>query len=1118
MADDTRKVRVEEQLKIKIGEAKSLVGRSSNSGTTSSKENRDVYCTIALDQEEICRTPTIERTLSPFFGEEYQFEIPRSFRYLSVYVWDRDRHLKQDKPYGKIAIRREDLHQYNHKDHWFPLRPVDEDSEVQGMAHLLINIDDGVGNLKQHTGEFEDYRYLTQPTTLSWLHQQQQQQQQQLLHQNHLNQQNLHHHHLNVHSTSGANVGGILVGSESKENSGILPYPTAHSPNPSSNNALMSVQLNSSVASTNLKLFYPTKGINTLLGGSMEGGGGGAGSQMTPLLKLFDSSHTSPLLLSLYTNGSGNGDVVHGHVSGGMLVSGGVSSRITIKLTECLDLARKNGLCDPYAIVVAHYSNKKTITKRTKVRKKTINPSFDETFSFDLCIDGHGSDSSKSDSNNMYTVMPLGGADLCEVVISFKHASPGMGDDVFLGEIRIPVRGKQQQNAVQPSAWYFLQPRTSQSRPMRTCATPPGTRLSCDNSLGSLRLKLNYTSDHVFPLATYDQLYNVLIQSIDQKPITASAVHILGEISHNKTEVAQPLVRLFTHTNVIAPMIKALADHEISKLTDPTTIFRGNTLVSKMMDEAMRLSGLHYLHATLRPIVEEIFAEKKPCEIDPSRVKDVSAIEGNLHNLQDYVGKVFEAITKSAVKCPAILCEIFHNLRECAAKYFPQNKEVRYSVVSGFIFLRFFAPAILGPKLFDLTTEPVDEQTTRTLTLISKTIQSMGNLVSSRSAQQPCKEKYTEQLYKKFCTEQHVEAIKHFLEVISTVGATNTGEGQSSILEPVVLKEGEWMMTKRAQGRKRFGRRNFKQRYFRLTTQSLSYAKAKGKRPICDIPLADILAVERLNERSFKMQNIFQIIKKDQRPLYVQTANCVEEKEWIDLLSKICQSNKARLVNFHPRAYINSAWTCCNESDQYAAGCTPVSSSGPIQMELATALDPARDLQRLHSLIIANINSLEVLDPTTAYEDPMAARKTIKKLNEIATTLEQIHRKYKSMLARDLKYGSRQAPIGDDNYLHMPRSGFTAVMAAASAAATTGSGTLNGSQSANSSCMSNTNNSAVGIATAGCTTTLGNGGIGSVTPISVSTQHYPDASLAHFFPHRNLLMRSADGGDPLTQC
>jgi Ras GTPase-activating protein 3 len=161
------------------------------------------------------------------------------------------------------------------------------------------------------------------------------------------------------------------------------------------------------------------------------------------------------------------------------------------------------------------------------------------------------------------------------------------------------VRGKQQQNALQSSAWYYLQPRTSLSRPVRTCATPPGTRLSVDNSLGSLRLKLNYTADYVFPLATYDNLLNILIQSIDQKPITSSAVYILGEIIQNKTEVAQPLVRLFTHTEKIAPMIKALADHEISKLTDPTTIFRGNTLVSKMMDEVMRLSGLHYLHNTL---------------------------------------------------------------------------------------------------------------------------------------------------------------------------------------------------------------------------------------------------------------------------------------------------------------------------------------------------------------------------------------------------------------------------------------------------------------------------------------------------------------------------------------
>jgi len=65
------------------------------------------------------------------------------------------------------------------------------------------------------------------------------------------------------------------------------------------------------------------------------------------------------------------------------------------------------------------------------------------------------------------------------------------------------------------------------------------------------------------------------------------------------------------------------------------------------------------------------------------------------------------AITTSGVRCPPLMCEMFWCLRELAATHFPKNKEVRYSVISGFIFLRFFAPAILGPRLFDITTEQI---------------------------------------------------------------------------------------------------------------------------------------------------------------------------------------------------------------------------------------------------------------------------------------------------------------------------------------------------------------------------------------------------------------------------
>lgn len=558
-----------------VGQAKNLTSRTNSCGTVGI---RDVYCTIALDQEEICRTPTIEKTLEPFFGEEFHFEIPRKFRFLSVYIWDRDKHLKQDKAIGKIAIKREELHVYNHKEHWFSLRPVDEDSEVQGKALIEIAIDDGSKRCEDLFG-----------------------------------------------------CGGSRGSADSKENH----------------------------ASSNRLVIGDASTMNS------------------------SKKKSGDCLLSSFRNES--------------------KPRLAIKLVQCAELARKNGSCDPYAVVTAFYSNKRKIVKRTKVKKKTVNPHFDETLYFDLSVDCNDS---KHDSNSAYTVAPLGGADLCDVTICMWHDSPVMGDDIFLGEIKLQVRGKQQQNALQASAWYFLQPRSNHSRSARSCATPPGTRLSSDNSIGSLRLNLHYTADNVFPLATYDNLLNVLIQSIDHRPVTTSAVYILGELISNKTEVAQPLVRIFTYKNLIAPMIKALADHEISKVTDTTTIFRGNSLVSKMMDEVMRLSGLHYLHSTLRPIVEEIINDHKPCEIDQNRLNGAQ-ISTNLVNLQNYVEKVFEAITKSAVKCPAVLCQIFHDLRESAAKRFPHNKEVRFSVVSGFIFLRFFAPAILGPKLFDLTSEPL---------------------------------------------------------------------------------------------------------------------------------------------------------------------------------------------------------------------------------------------------------------------------------------------------------------------------------------------------------------------------------------------------------------------------
>ncbi|XP_017777247.1 PREDICTED: GTPase-activating protein isoform X2 [Nicrophorus vespilloides] len=825
MATDDMDVRIEERLKIKIGEAKNLLSRNHGSSVC-----RDVYCTLSLDQEVIFRTSTIEKTLSPFFGEEFQFEVPRKFRYLSVYLYDRDRHLKQDKVLGKVAIKREELAPYNNKDHWFPIRPVDADSEVQGKANIEI--------------KFE------------------------------------------------------------------------------------------------------------------------------PLLSRNNSTYSS-------------------------------KKRLSVRVIECLDLTLKNGSCDPYALITVVYTNEKKVTKRTKVRKKTTCPQFDEIFQFDNYED-------RDRDKDTYTVCPESEVEICELNVSIWHN--GMGGDIFLGEVKVQLRGLQQQNAALKNAWYFLQPRSSKNKPHVSVSTPPGTRLSIDNSLGSLRLQVQYTADHVFPAKVYEPLRNLLLDSVNVRPIINSPVYLLGDIVSSKMDVAQPLVRIFMHHEKIVPIIRALADAEISNVTDATTIFRGNTLVSKMMDEAMKMIGIQYLHKTLRPTIEQVFLEKKPCEIDPTRVRDATTIQANLSNLKSYVHGIFRAITESAVHCPALMCQIFDNLKECAMTYFPDNKEVRYSVISGFIFLRFFAPAILGPRLFDLTSEQIDAQTNRTLTLISKTIQSLGNLVSCRSTQQVCKEEYMECVYKEFCTETHVRAVRQFLEIISA----NSNQKHIAVDTPVTLKEG--IMIKRAQGRKRFGRKNFKQRYFKLTTHDLSYSKMKGREPLCQIPLSNILAVERLQEKSFKMKNMFQIVQKE-RALYVQAANCVEEKEWVDLLTKICQTNANRLQKYHPCAFINGQWLCCKSANVLAPGCTAVSVTDSNNFHMT--LDPERDLQRMHSLVLTHALKLNQMYPSTNGTQLMhgVSKNSVTDLIDVTYSIEQKHRSYQRALARDTKLGSIAAPIGDDNYL-----------------------------------------------------------------------------------------------------
>ena len=148
-------------------------------------------------------------------------------------------------------------------------------------------------------------------------------------------------------------------------------------------------------------------------------------------------------------------------------------------------------------------------------------------------------------------------------------------------------------------------------------------------------------------------------------------------------------------------------------------LFRGNSLLTYSLDAHCRRLGREYLEESLGPKIREIDEVQPDCEVDPNRVENPQELERNwktLINLTTSVWRVIQVcflsrrgeagltiLQASATRCPTEMRLLFRHIRSCAEdRYGDWIRTVSYSSVSGFLFLRFFCPAILNPKLFNL--------------------------------------------------------------------------------------------------------------------------------------------------------------------------------------------------------------------------------------------------------------------------------------------------------------------------------------------------------------------------------------------------------------------------------
>ncbi|KAK5154038.1 hypothetical protein LTR04_006104 [Oleoguttula sp. CCFEE 6159] len=138
-------------------------------------------------------------------------------------------------------------------------------------------------------------------------------------------------------------------------------------------------------------------------------------------------------------------------------------------------------------------------------------------------------------------------------------------------------------------------------------------------------------------------------------------------------------------------------------MLEANLLFRGNTLLTKALDSHMKRLGKEYLEETLAEKLQEISDMDPDCEVDPNRVTSAHDLERKWRRLISCTSDIWTAIRDSVNRCPPELRIIFRHVRACAEdRYGDFLRSVSYSSVSGFLFLRFFCPAVLNPKLFGL--------------------------------------------------------------------------------------------------------------------------------------------------------------------------------------------------------------------------------------------------------------------------------------------------------------------------------------------------------------------------------------------------------------------------------
>lgn len=226
----------------------------------------------------------------------------------------------------------------------------------------------------------------------------------------------------------------------------------------------------------------------------------------------------------------------------------------------------------------------------------------------------------------------------------------------------------------------------------------------------------------------YEQLVQLVTMMGDKSELPIAMALATVIMSPQMDELARVFVTLFDAKHMLSSLLWNMFYKEVEVSDCMTTLFRGNSLGSKIMAFCFKIYGTTYLKNLLEPLIKPLIDSPSiiSYEVDSARFDETDDVEVNRKNLLALTQKVFNAIVTSGENFPSQLRLMCHCLYQVLNKRFP-NFPHNISAVGTVVFLRFINPAIVSPFEAGIIEKQPQPKIKRGLMLVSKILQNIAN-------------------------------------------------------------------------------------------------------------------------------------------------------------------------------------------------------------------------------------------------------------------------------------------------------------------------------------------------------------------------------------------------------